>query len=102
MATRKEAIMNSIRNEVALANAQELMNVSQNSPITPDLPTDWKQKASEKCYAKCVTKPGTYLSSSEEVRNGIFASVFNLSWITVFRHVFHVAWIATWRLVSSP
>lgn len=41
--------MNSIRNEVALANAQELMN-----------------KASEKCYAKCVTKPGTYLSSSEE------------------------------------
>jgi len=46
---RKEAIMSSVRNEIALANVQELMN-----------------KAQDKCFFKCVTRPGTSLSSSEE------------------------------------
>ncbi|KAF8905001.1 Tim10/DDP family zinc finger-domain-containing protein [Gymnopilus junonius] len=49
MAARKEAVMNNVRQELALANAQELMN-----------------KASERCFAKCVTKPGDSLSSSEQ------------------------------------
>ncbi|KAI0926407.1 protein translocase subunit [Taiwanofungus camphoratus] len=49
MAARKEAVMNSVRSEIALANAQELIN-----------------KTNEKCYAKCVPKPGSSLSSSEE------------------------------------
>ncbi|KIJ66767.1 hypothetical protein HYDPIDRAFT_26189 [Hydnomerulius pinastri MD-312] len=48
-AARKEAVMNSVRSEIALANAQELMN-----------------KTNEKCFAKCITKPGTSLSSSDE------------------------------------
>ncbi|KIJ14208.1 hypothetical protein PAXINDRAFT_116228 [Paxillus involutus ATCC 200175] len=48
-AAQKEAVMNSVRSEIALANAQELMN-----------------KTNEKCFAKCVLKPGTSLSSSEE------------------------------------
>ncbi|KAI0805934.1 Tim10/DDP family zinc finger-domain-containing protein [Irpex lacteus] len=47
--TRKEAVKASIREELALQNAQELMN-----------------KANEKCFLKCVTKPGTSLSGSEE------------------------------------
>ncbi|KAF8501440.1 Tim10/DDP family zinc finger-domain-containing protein [Russula emetica] len=47
--TRKEAVMSSVRNELALANAQELIN-----------------KTNDKCFAKCVTKPSTSLSSSEE------------------------------------
>ncbi|EKM57886.1 uncharacterized protein PHACADRAFT_193022 [Phanerochaete carnosa HHB-10118-sp] len=51
MAARKEAFIQSIRGEMALANAQELMS-----------------KVGEKCFQKCVTKPGTSLSSSEEVR----------------------------------
>ncbi|TFY74994.1 hypothetical protein EWM64_g9016 [Hericium alpestre] len=46
---RKEAVMAQVRNELALVNAQELMN-----------------KTNEKCFAKCVTKPSTSLSSSEE------------------------------------
>ena len=50
MASRKEAFMNTIRNELALSNAQELLN-----------------KTNEKCYAKCITKPGSSLSSSEEI-----------------------------------
>ncbi|KDR76405.1 hypothetical protein GALMADRAFT_247880 [Galerina marginata CBS 339.88] len=49
MTARKEAMMNSVRQELALANAQELMN-----------------KASERCFTKCVTKPGDSLSSSEQ------------------------------------
>ncbi|GBE88450.1 Tim10/DDP family zinc finger-domain-containing protein [Sparassis latifolia] len=49
MAARKEAMMSSIRSEIALANAQELMN-----------------KTNEKCFAKCITKPSTSLSGSEE------------------------------------
>ncbi|KAI6155364.1 Tim10/DDP family zinc finger-domain-containing protein [Pisolithus tinctorius] len=46
---RKEAVMNSIRSELALVNVQELIN-----------------KATEKCFAKCVPKPGTSLTSSDE------------------------------------
>jgi len=41
--------MASVRNELALANAQELIN-----------------KTNDKCFAKCVTKPSTSLSGSEE------------------------------------
>lgn len=46
---RKEAVMNSIRSELALVNVQELIN-----------------KATEKCFTKCVPKPGTSLTSSDE------------------------------------
>ncbi|KAJ7219961.1 Tim10/DDP family zinc finger-domain-containing protein [Mycena pura] len=49
MNARKEAIMNSVRNEIALTNAQQLMN-----------------SANERCYKVCVTKPGTSLSGSEQ------------------------------------
>ncbi|KAN0093079.1 Tim10/DDP family zinc finger domain containing protein [Tylopilus felleus] len=46
---QKEALLNAIRAEINLATAQELIS-----------------KTSEKCYAKCVPKPGTLLTSSEE------------------------------------
>ncbi|KAG1746262.1 Tim10/DDP family zinc finger-domain-containing protein [Suillus occidentalis] len=49
MAAKKEAVMNGVRSEIALASAQELIN-----------------KTNEKCFAKCITKPGTSLSGSEE------------------------------------
>ncbi|KAG8922561.1 hypothetical protein FRC03_006673 [Tulasnella sp. 419] len=49
MAAKKEAIMERVRSEIALANAQELVN-----------------KINDKCYAKCITKPSTSLSSSDE------------------------------------
>ncbi|KNZ72114.1 Mitochondrial import inner membrane translocase subunit Tim13-B [Termitomyces sp. J132] len=41
--------MTQVRTEIALANAQELIN-----------------KANEQCYTKCVTKPGESLSNSEQ------------------------------------
>ncbi|PIL32167.1 transporter [Ganoderma sinense ZZ0214-1] len=49
VAARLESIKNSIRNELALQNAQELMS-----------------KVNDKCYAKCIPKPGASLSGSEE------------------------------------
>jgi len=49
MQRNKEAFMASVRNEMALLNAQQLIN-----------------KCNEKCFQKCVTKPGTSLSGSEE------------------------------------
>ena len=49
MVSRKEQVMQSVRSELALANAQELMN-----------------SANKACFQKCITKPGGSLSSSEE------------------------------------
>ena len=68
MAARKEAVMNNIRNELALANAQQLMNVCS-------IPLDSSygrakghdQTTNEKCFEKCVLKPSGSLTRSEEV-----------------------------------
>ncbi|RIA98738.1 mitochondrial import inner membrane translocase subunit tim13 [Glomus cerebriforme] len=49
MESRKQAVMDQVRNELALANAQELIN-----------------KINEKCFSKCITKPGNKLDSSEQ------------------------------------
>ncbi|CAK9821616.1 Mitochondrial import inner membrane translocase subunit Tim13 [Anthophora retusa] len=45
----KSALMQQIKQEVAVANAQELLS-----------------KMSEKCFKKCVVRPGTSLDSSEQ------------------------------------
>ncbi|KAI0782295.1 Tim10/DDP family zinc finger-domain-containing protein [Abortiporus biennis] len=49
MVAKKEALMNQIKSETALMNAQELIN-----------------KTNEKCFAKCVLKPSSSLTSSEQ------------------------------------
>ncbi|KDQ15811.1 hypothetical protein BOTBODRAFT_157552 [Botryobasidium botryosum FD-172 SS1] len=49
MAAKKQAIMDQVKNEIAMANAQELINVGN-----------------DRCYDKCITKPSTSLSSSDE------------------------------------
>ncbi|KAJ7127177.1 Tim10/DDP family zinc finger-domain-containing protein [Mycena epipterygia] len=49
MTARKEQVMAAVRNEIALTNAQQLMN-----------------SANEKCFKACITKPGASLSSSEQ------------------------------------
>ncbi|RXK36381.1 mitochondrial import inner membrane translocase subunit TIM13 [Tremella mesenterica] len=50
MKTRKDQMKQQISQELAVANAQMLLN-----------------KINENCFAKCVTRPSTSLSSSEEV-----------------------------------
>ncbi|KAF9930593.1 hypothetical protein FBU30_000296 [Linnemannia zychae] len=49
MEAKKQQVMDQVRSELALANAQELIN-----------------KINEKCFARCVTKPSTSLSGSEQ------------------------------------
>ncbi|KAG0014271.1 protein translocase subunit [Podila clonocystis] len=49
MEAKKQQVMDQVRSELALANAQELIN-----------------KINEKCFAKCVLKPGSSLDSSEQ------------------------------------
>ncbi|EIE81301.1 hypothetical protein G6F46_000480 [Rhizopus delemar] len=46
---KKQQVMDQVRSELALANAQELIN-----------------KINEKCYLKCVPKPGSRLESGEQ------------------------------------
>lgn len=45
----REQLMSQVKQQIALANAQELL-----------------QKMSEKCYKKCIAKPGTTLDNSEQ------------------------------------
>jgi len=45
----KEQLMSQVKQQIALANAQELL-----------------QKMSEKCYKKCISRPGTTLDNSEQ------------------------------------
>ncbi|RWS28249.1 hypothetical protein B4U80_05001 [Leptotrombidium deliense] len=46
--TEKDALMHQVKEQIAIANAQELL-----------------EKMSEKCFLKCINKPGTSLDSSE-------------------------------------
>ncbi|GAA5876870.1 hypothetical protein JCM1840_002686 [Sporobolomyces johnsonii] len=48
-AAKKEQIMQEVTNQLALANAQELIN-----------------KMNEKCFARCITKPAATLSPNDE------------------------------------
>lgn len=45
----RDQLMGQVKQQIALANAQELL-----------------QKMSEKCYHKCISKPGTTLDNSEQ------------------------------------
>ncbi|RKP05963.1 Tim10/DDP family zinc finger protein, partial [Thamnocephalis sphaerospora] len=46
---KKQEVMDQVRGELAMANAQELIN-----------------KVNEKCFNKCVPKPGTLLDGTEQ------------------------------------
>lgn len=47
--TQKSDLMDQVKQQIALANAQELLT-----------------KMTEKCFKKCISKPGTELDSSEQ------------------------------------
>ncbi|KAI8338572.1 Tim10/DDP family zinc finger-domain-containing protein [Chlamydoabsidia padenii] len=49
LSNKKQEVMEQVRGELAMANAQELIN-----------------KINEKCYLKCVPKPGSSLDSGEQ------------------------------------
>ncbi|XP_054164039.1 mitochondrial import inner membrane translocase subunit Tim13-like [Oppia nitens] len=45
---QKEELMDTVKQQIAVANAQELL-----------------KKMTEKCFNKCITRPGTSLDNSE-------------------------------------
>lgn len=73
-ATQRDQLMSEVKQQLAVANAQELLTVNKNGFFGPLLSTSNKcvcifhsQKITEKCFKKCVNKPGTSLGSSEQV-----------------------------------
>ncbi|XP_041352479.1 mitochondrial import inner membrane translocase subunit Tim13-like [Gigantopelta aegis] len=67
-AANREQLMEQVKQQIALANAQELL-----------------QKMSEKCFKKCIHKPGTSLDSSEQKCIAMCMDRYMDSWNLVSR-----------------
>ncbi|KAJ1873760.1 protein translocase subunit [Coemansia sp. RSA 376] len=65
---RKEDVMQQVKQELALANAQELIN-----------------SINKQCYKMCIPSPGTSLSSSEQASLSRCMDKYLASWDTVSR-----------------
>ncbi|EDV24570.1 uncharacterized protein TRIADDRAFT_25370 [Trichoplax adhaerens] len=66
--SQKDQVLQELRSQIALANAQELM-----------------QKMSEKCFKKCIYKPGTQLDNSEQKCLAMCMDRYMDAWNTVSR-----------------
>ncbi|XP_031635707.1 mitochondrial import inner membrane translocase subunit Tim13 [Contarinia nasturtii] len=66
--TQKDQLMTEVKQQIAVANAQELVT-----------------KITEKCFKKCVTKPGTSLGGSEQKCIAMCMDRFMDSWNLVSR-----------------
>lgn len=64
----KEQMMDQLKSQLAIANAQELL-----------------QKMSDKCFKKCIGKPGTSLDNSEQKCLALCMDRYMDAWNTVFR-----------------
>ncbi|KAJ2493039.1 protein translocase subunit [Coemansia sp. RSA 2050] len=65
---RKEDVMQQVKQELAMANAQELIN-----------------SINRQCYKMCIPNPGTSLSSSEQASLSRCMDKYLASWDTVSR-----------------
>lgn len=71
---QKDELMDQVRQQIAVANAQELLTVHNLKKLKfpkknyIDFPCFF-QKMTEKCFKKCVIKPGSVLDGSEQVSN---------------------------------
>ncbi|ORX99341.1 hypothetical protein K493DRAFT_257356 [Basidiobolus meristosporus CBS 931.73] len=65
---KKQQVIDQVRSELALANAQELIN-----------------KMNDKCFAKCVPKPGSRLDSGEQACISKCMDRYMEAWNTVSR-----------------
>ncbi|CAG9134721.1 unnamed protein product [Plutella xylostella] len=65
---QKEELMDQVKQQIAIANAQELLT-----------------KMSEKCFKKCINKPGTSLDSSEQKCIAMCMDRYMDSWNLVSR-----------------
>ena len=55
---QKRQVMEQVKNQVAVANAQELL-----------------QKMSDKCFKKCIYRPGASLDTSEQVNEIMYFKI---------------------------
>jgi import inner membrane translocase subunit TIM13 len=76
--SKKQEVMDQVRQELAVANAQELISVSNGTCIliTTYLRCKFIQKVNDKCFAKCVLKPGPRLDSTEQVSGKYYQYVY--------------------------
>ncbi|XP_041970514.1 mitochondrial import inner membrane translocase subunit Tim13-like [Aricia agestis] len=65
---QKEELMDQVKQQIAIANAQELLT-----------------KMSEKCFKKCINKPGTSLDNSEQKCIAMCMDRYMDSWNLVSR-----------------
>lgn len=65
---QKEELMDQVKQQIAIANAQELLT-----------------KMSEKCFKKCINKPGTALDNSEQKCIAMCMDRYMDSWNLVSR-----------------
>ncbi|GJQ67685.1 hypothetical protein Trydic_g16511 [Trypoxylus dichotomus] len=65
---QKDELMDQVKQQIAVANAQELLT-----------------KMTEKCFKKCITKPGTSLDSSEQKCVAMCMDRYMDSWNLVSR-----------------
>jgi len=74
--SQRDELMQQVKQQIAVANAQELLTVSLYNVFLSTAQLDWLkvtgfyaylQKMTEKCFKKCIGKPGTSLDSSEQV-----------------------------------
>lgn len=65
---QREQLMDSVKQQVALANAQEIL-----------------QRMSEKCFKKCITRPGSSLDNSEQKCIAMCMDRYMDSWNLVSR-----------------
>ena len=94
---QKTAVMNQVRQEAALTNARQLIEVRNTSPaihspllypplikhIIPILTTT--QKVNEHCFEKCIPKPGSSLSSGDTTCLTQCMEKYMATWNTVSR-----------------
>ena len=86
-----------IAQELAIANAQQLIN-KINENVRSHAAEHMKQGADRlQCFEKCVKQPGASLSSSEEVSLNS-----NLECRLIFRAVSLAACLSTWPLSTRP
>ena len=84
----KQEVMNQIRQEAAMTNARQLIEVGSHifsSPPRLYQMLTSKQKVNEHCFEKCVPKPGASLSSGENTCISQCMEKYMATWNTVSR-----------------
>ena len=84
----KTQVMNEVRQQIAIANARQLISVSYLAikfSFQANVDIDSPQKVNELCFEKCIPTPGTSLSKREE---GCFTACME-------------KYMATWNVVSK-